>query len=321
MVKRYIFDRKKEAFVPMKLGVKGVLWTGLRYLLACAFAGVLFYVVFALAFSTDREKLLEKENSLLAAERDSLSEALSLVEGTVGNLRVRDREIYNNIFSADPPNYIVEARDTLLPENAELVQQDESDLVWDAYAVTSRAESRAQQVSEWISGIEAAFAADGFTPASIPSIAPVRNFSPIQTGASVGKKVNPFYKNVREHTGLDLVAPAGTDVLCSADGKVVKVTKSEKGMGNTVTVEHAGGFRTFYAHLGKVSVSEGQTVRQGRVLGEVGQSGSTFAPCLHYEVLRDGIRQDPVNFFFADLDPATYRDMMIVALTTGQSMD
>lgn len=321
MAKRYIFDRKKEAFVPKRLGVKGVLWAALGYLLACAVAGVLFYVVFALAFSTDREKLLEKENRLLAAERDSLSEALSLVEGTVGNLRIRDREIYNNIFSADPPNYIVEARDTLLPENAELAQLDQADLVWDAYAVTSRAESRAQQVSEWLAGIEAAFAADGFTPASIPSIAPVRNFSPIQTGASVGKKVNPFYKNVREHTGLDLVAPAGTDVLCSADGKVVKVTRSEKGMGNTVTVEHAGGYRTFYAHLGKVSVSEGQSVRQGRVLGEVGQSGSTFAPCLHYEVLRDGVRQDPVNYFFADLDPATYRDMMIVALTTGQSMD
>ena len=321
MAKRYIFDRKQEAFVPKKLGVKGVLWAGLRYLLASLFAAVLFYAVFALAFDTDREKLLVKENRLLAAQRDSLTEALSLVEGTVGNLRIRDREIYNNIFNADPPNYIVEARDTLLPEGSELAQQDESDLVWDAYAVASRAESRARQVSEWIAGIEAAFAAEDFSPEAIPSIAPVRNFSPIQTGASVGKKVNPFYKNVREHNGLDLVAPAGTEVLCSADGKVVKVTKSEKGMGNTVTVDHAGGFRTFYAHLGKVNVSEGQSVRQGRVLGEVGQSGSSFAPCLHYEVLRDGVRQDPVNYFFADLDPATYRDMMIVALTTGQSMD
>lgn len=321
MADRFIFDRKQEAFVPKRLGVKGVLWVGLRYLLASVFAAVLFYVVFALSFSTDREKLLEKENRLLAAQRDSLVEGLSIVDGTVGSLRIRDREIYNNIFSADPPNYIVEARDTLLPEDPELAQLDEADLVWDAYAVANRAESRAQQVSEWIAGIEEAFSADGFSPASIPSIAPVRNFSPIQTGASVGKKVNPFYKNVREHNGLDLVAPAGTEVLCSADGKVVKVTKSVKGMGNTVTVDHAGGFRTVYAHLGKVSVNEGQAVRQGRVLGEVGQSGSTFAPCLHYEVLRDGVRQDPVNYFFADLDPATYRDMMIVALTTGQSMD
>ena len=64
-----------------------------------------------------------------------------------------------------------------------------------------------------------------------------------------------------------------------------------------------------------------RSLKQGAVLGKVGQSGSCFAPCLHYEVLRDGFAQDPVNYFFAELDPATYRDMMIVALTTGQSMD
>lgn len=321
MAKRFIFDRKKAAFIPKKPGVKGVLWAVVRYLLASLFAAVLFYAVFALAFSTERETLLEKENDLLAAERDSLAAELSLIEGTVGSLRIRDREIYNNIFNADPPNYIVEARDTLLDNATDLAQLDESDLVWDAYAMTSRAESRALQVSQWIAEIDDYITAEAFSPASIPAVAPVRNFTPIQTGASVGKKVNPFYKNVREHTGLDLVAPAGTEVLCTADGKVTKVDRREKGMGNTVTIEHKDGFSTFYAHLGKVGVSAGQTVRQGAVIGEVGQSGSSFAPCLHYEVLRGGIPQDPVNYFFAELSPTTYRDMMIIALTTGQSMD
>ena len=318
---KYVFDRNKSAFVRKKYGVKGVLLAILSYLLASLFVAVLFYAVFALAFNTDREKLLLKENRMLAAERDSLVRELDLVEGTIGSLRIRDREIYNNIFTTDPPNYIVEARDTLLPDEAELEQLTETDLVWDAYAVTNRAESRALQVSQWIAEIEATMASEDFTPAAIPAIAPVRGFSPIQTGASVGKKVNPFYKNVRMHNGLDLVAPAGMEVLCSADGKVVKVEHSEKGMGNTVTVEHPGGFRTYYAHLGKVNVSAGQNVRQGGVLGEVGQSGSSFAPCLHYAVLRGGVPQDPVNYFFADLDPDTYRDMMVIALTTGQSMD
>lgn len=321
MAKRFIYDRKKAAFVPKKPGMKGVLWAVIRYVLASVFAAVLFYVVFALAFSTDREKLLEKENALLMAERDSLVEELALVEGTVGSLRIRDREIYNNIFNADPPNYIVDARDTLLTDAPDLERLDEADLVWDAYAMTSRAESRVQQVSQWLSEIEETFASESFSPASIPAIAPVRNFTPIQTGASVGKKVNPFYKNVREHTGLDLVAPPGTEVLCTADGKVLKVERKEKGMGNTVTIEHKDGYSTFYAHLGKVSVSAGQNVRQGAVIGEVGQSGATFAPCLHYEVQRGGVTRDPVNYFFAEISPETYRDMMIVALTTGQSMD
>ena len=321
MSNKYIFDRKQGAFVPKKLGFRGVLYAIVRYLLASVFVAVLFYLVFALVFSTEREKRLEKENRLLVAECDSLTEELSLIEGTVGSLRIRDREIYNNIFNADPPNYIADARDTLLAEGLEDELANESDLIWDTYALASRTESRAQQVSQWIAEIEASLAADSYQPASVPSVAPLRNFTPIQVGASVGKKVNPFYKNVREHTGLDLVALSGTEVLCTADGRVVKVDNSEKGMGHTVTVEHGDGYRTFYAHLGKVSVSAGQSVRQGDVLGEVGQSGSCFAPCLHYEVLRDGIPQDPVNYFFADLDPVTYRDVMVIAQTTGQSMD
>lgn len=82
----------------------------------------------------------------------------------------------------------------------------------------------------------------------------------------------------------------------------------------------AGG-TSVYAHLDAIRVSVGQTLRQGAVIGTVGQTGSCFAPCLHYEVRRGDFVQDPVNYFFAELTPENYRDMMIVALTTGQSMD
>ena len=318
---RYVYDRKTGGFVPRKPGLKGFLFAVLRWTLAVAAVAVLFYLVFALVFNTEREALLKKENKLLSEQLEGLNEELSLVEGTVENLRIRDRKIYNEIFNADPPNYIVEARDTLLQGWEDMDQIGESDLVWDAFAIASRAESRARQVSEWIAEIEAVFASEDFDPVSIPSVVPVENFSPMQTGASVGKKVNPFYKTVHEHTGLDLVAPAGTVVRCTADGKVVKAEKKEKGMGNTVVIEHAGGFRTVYSHLASIGVNAGQSVRQGQPIGEVGQSGSSFAPCLHYEVIRGGVHQDPLNYFFAELDPPTYRDMTIVALTTGQSMD
>ena len=318
---RYVYDKKHKAFVPRRLGVKSLVFAVLRYLIAVVFVAVLFYLVFAMVFSTDREMLLRKENKLLEAQLDSLDRRLYAVELAVENLRIRDRKIYNDLFSSDPPNYIVEARDTLIRNWEDFEKVGESDLVWDAFAMASRAEIRARQVSEWLSDIESVFGSDDFEPSSIPSIVPLANFSPLQTGASVGKKVNPFYKTVHDHQGIDLLAPVGTPVRCSADGKVARTTKTEKGMGNTVVVEHPGGFRTVYSHLKSISVSEGQKVGQGQQIGEVGQSGTTFAPCLHYEVLRGGVRQDPLNYFFAELDPSAYRDMTIVALTTGQSMD
>lgn len=318
---RYVYDEKSGTFVPLRLTFKRVLGAVVRYTLATALAAVVFYLVLALVLSTDRERVLEREQDLLTEEYASLSAQLDEVENTVGYLQVRDRDIYRELFSADPPNYIIEVQDTLLQLGAELELMDEGDLIWDAYALTNRVESAASQVSKWLSEIDTLLAGGSIEPTGIPSIVPVKPFSPMQTGASVGKKVTPFFKTIREHTGLDLVVPAGTTVRSSADGKVVKVVKTEKGMGNQVTVEHKYGHKTLYAHLGTIKVSEGQTLRQGDVIGTVGSSGSCFAPCLHYEVQRGDFIQDPVNYFFAELSPTTFREMMIVALTTGQSMD
>ena len=317
---KFVYDTKKGAFVPRRLTLKGVTVAVLRYAGLILLSSLIFYLVFALAFSTDRERQLEREHQLLAEEYASLSAQLDRVEDVVGNLQVRDREIYRELFNADPPNYLIAAQDTLL-QRGDLEEMSESDLVWDAYALTNRVESTASQVSRWLSEIDTLLSGGSVVPTAIPSIVPVQPFSPLQTGASLGKKVTPFYKTIREHTGIDLVVPAGTTVRSSADGKVVQVVKSEKGMGNQVTVEHKYGVQTLYAHLNTVKVSVGQNVRQGDVLGTAGQSGSCFAPCLHYEVQRGGFLQEPVNYFFAELDPATFREMMIVALTTGQSMD
>lgn len=318
---KYVFDREKGEFVPKRASFWQILLSVVRYIFAAAFCAVLFYCVFALAYSTEEEKMLERENRALASEYASLSAQLDLLDGAVGHLRSRDREIYRDLFNADPPNYLVEARDTLLSGAVDPEDMAESDLVWDAYALTNRIESTASMVSRTLAEMDTLLSGGTVVPTAIPSRVPLAGFSPVQTGASTGKKVHPFYKNIREHTGIDLVAPTGTPVLCSADGKVSQVVRSEKGMGNQVTVDHKGGFRTTYSHLDGIRVSVGQNLRQGDRIGTVGQTGSCFAPCLHYEVLRDGEYQDPVNYFFAELDPVTYRDMMIVALTTGQSMD
>ena len=318
---KYVYDSETGTFQPKRTSLKEVLLRILTYLAATLLAAAVFYLVFALAFSTDREKLLERESRLLEAEHAELSGRLDLLEEAIGHLQERDRDIYHDLFSAEPPNYLLVTQDTLARTAEELEELPESDLVWDVYALVKRMESSASQVSRQLTEIDTAFSGGGIVPTAIPSIVPLRSFSPVQTGASVGKKVNPFYKTIREHTGIDLMAPSGTPVRCTADGQVLEVVRSEKGMGNEVTVTHKGGFRTVYAHLDNIRVSPGQSLRQGALIGTVGQSGSCFAPCLHYEVRRDGVPQDPVNYFFAELTPTTYRDMMIVALTTGQSMD
>jgi murein DD-endopeptidase MepM/ murein hydrolase activator NlpD len=124
-----------------------------------------------------------------------------------------------------------------------------------------------------------------------------------------------------KHNGLDLIAPAGEPVYAVADGVVKDVVKSRKGLGNVVVIDHGNGYVTRYAHLADIEVRKGRRVRMGARIGYVGVSGNSFAPHLHYEVQRDTLVLDPVNHFFASVTPDEYLNMLIMSVTTGQSMD
>ena len=150
---------------------------------------------------------------------------------------------------------------------------------------------------------------------------PMRDFTFAQTGASTGDRINPFYKVPMKHNGLDIIAPTGEPVYAVADGVVKEVIKSRKGLGNVVSIDHGNGYVTRYAHLSDIETRKGRKVRRGARLGYVGVSGNSFAPHLHYEVLRDTLVLDPVNHFFASVTPEEYMNMLIMSVTTGQSMD
>jgi murein DD-endopeptidase MepM/ murein hydrolase activator NlpD len=123
------------------------------------------------------------------------------------------------------------------------------------------------------------------------------------------------------HGGLDLIASDGEPVYAAADGVVKSVVKSRKGLGNVVEIEHGGGYVTRYAHLADIEVSKGRKVRRGTRVGYVGMSGNSFAPHLHYEVVRDTVVLDPIHNFFASVTPDEYVNMLIMSASTGQSMD
>jgi murein DD-endopeptidase MepM/ murein hydrolase activator NlpD len=99
------------------------------------------------------------------------------------------------------------------------------------------------------------------------------------------------------------------------------VTRSRKGLGNVVEIDHGNGYVTRYAHLADVEVRKGRELKKGSRIGYVGVSGNSFAPHLHYEVMRDTLVMDPVNHLFASVTPDDYMNMLIMAASTGQSLD
>lgn len=318
---KFVYNKEKLRFDPKKNSVGRVFGIIGKYLLLSILAAVLYYLVFALFFNTETEKKIKAENDYLISEYDSMREKVDLLDNAVSNLRIRDKELYRDVFNSDPPQISFLGDDSSQVDIEYIESQPEHSLIWDTYAKTVRVDNIVLHTNRWIQTIQNKLDQNGLNPQCIPSIIPIKNMSPAQAGASVGDKVNPFYKTIRFHSGIDLMAPVGTEVRATADGIVASVKRSNKGEGNSIAIDHGGGITTKYTHLSDIFVRQGQPIKQGRVIARVGVTGTSFAPHLHYEVIRDKVAVDPMNYFFAELDPASYREMLAISLNTGQSMD
>ena len=284
-------------------------------------AAVAFYGLYSLLLTSPREKALQEENAYLKEHYASLLERSELVDDVLDGLEERDSKIYNNIFDINPPSaealYGTDPEARLLRFYAEGEQQ----LIEESHDALDGLCHTAAQVDRQIRAITEQIEGDNFEKNNFPSLIPLRNFTIAQTGATVGRKINPFFKTLSMHGGIDLMAPYGTEVLATGGGKVVEVLRQGRGMGNLVIIDHGDGLRTVYAHLSDIYVAINQKVQRGKVIGKVGNSGASFASALHYEVRKNGRAVDPVNYFFGSLSPAVYSEMLLIANTTGQSLD
>ena len=316
MNSQYIFDKDDIKFRKKRTSVWAVIRKILVFFVATVSMAVLYYAVFAVFFSTDEEQRLRDENRMYEREFPALEEKEQLVSDVIEGLMLKDDRIYEEIFHTSAPNMDPLSTIGFLSGMDSI---PDSDIVLYADRKITGVEASAEKVEETFRRVMQALSDSGFVMP--PMSNPLDDFSFAQTGASVGDKINPFYKVSIRHNGLDMIAPAGQPVHASADGVVSNITRSRKGLGNVVEIDHGNGYTTRYAHLADIEVSKGRKVKKGTRIGYVGVSGNSFAPHLHYEVIKDTVVMDPVNYMFASVTPEEYVNMLVMSVTTGQSMD
>lgn len=120
-----------------------------------------------------------------------------------------------------------------------------------------------------------------------------------EVSSHFGMRFHPIYKKKKMHQGIDFKAPMGTPVYATADGVIekAKLGTEGKGYGKHVVIKHDDDFQSLYAQLSEIKVKPGQSVKQGDLIGLVGSSGMSTAPHLHYEVIKNGKKVDPVDYF------------------------
>jgi murein DD-endopeptidase MepM/ murein hydrolase activator NlpD len=127
----------------------------------------------------------------------------------------------------------------------------------------------------------------------IPSLSPIK--AKYRLSSKFGNRFHPTLFRWQFHNGVDMACPTGTSIYAPANGLVVKAGWS-KGYGNYIKIKHGNGYETVYGHLSKISVKNGQKLKKGHVIGQVGSTGQSTGPHLHYEVLKNNKRVNPSGY-------------------------
>ena len=157
--------------------------------------------------------------------------------------------------------------------------------------------------------------------AAIPSIQPVKNNDLTRIASGFGIRTDPFDKSRKMHKGMDFAAPRNTPVYAASNGKIVRADSRSIGYGKHIRIDHGYGFVTLYAHLNSYNVKRGQTVNKGDIIGFVGNTGRSKGLHLHYEVIKDGKSVNPVNYFYGNLTPDEFDEVLKISVQENQSLD
>lgn len=273
-------------------------------------------------YETPRTKAVARENQRLLTQLRLMQKDLDDIEKVLDDIQQRDDNIYRVIFETEPiPSSIRKAGFGGVNKYAHLENMNNSELVIStARKLDIVAKQAYIQAKSYEEVLKLAVDKEKML-AAIPAIQPVSNKDLKRTGSGWGFRIHPIYKIRKFHYGIDFTAPVGTEIYSTGDGVVTEVATSKVGYGNYIQVDHGYGYSTLYAHLHKINVKKGQKVRRGDVIGTVGNSGTSTAPHLHYEVHRNGQAVNPQNYFYMDLTPEEYEKMIALSSNMGQSFD
>lgn len=296
-------------------------WMGSGMMVIALTGGVLLFVYYTNIFDSPKEKQQARELAKMQFEYEMLDERLDNFEAILRGLQVRDDNIYRVIFEAEPiPESVREAGFGGSNKYRALELYENSDLM---ISTATRLDKLSKQLyiqSKSYDEVNKMIKNKTEMLASIPAIQPIANKDLQRIASGFGYRMHPIYKTTRMHAGIDFTAPTGTDIYCTGDGVVVEADNAH-GYGRKVVVDHGFGYKTIYAHMKEFKVRKGQKVKRGDVLGTVGSTGLSTAPHLHYEVVRNGVKIDPINYFYNDLTPEEYERVIELATQHNQSFD
>jgi len=271
---------------------------------------------------TPKEKTLKRELSNMSLQYDILNKKMSQAEYVLAEVADRDNNLYRVYFETNPiPEEQRKAGFGGINRYSNLEGFDNSSLIASS---SKRLDILTKQIvvqSKSLDEIAVLAEEKGKLLEAIPAIQPVNNEDLTRMASGFGTRTDPFTKARKMHFGMDFTAPRGTPVYASGNGKVSRADNSAAGYGNHIRIDHGYGYESLYAHLYKYNVRKGQRIKRGDLIGFVGSTGRSEAPHLHYEIFKDGERINPINFYYGNLSPEEFINILRASQQENQSLD
>lgn len=321
---KYYYDTETLSYRKVERKKGKVFGLTLLFILGTLVASILLLIVYLNipGIETPKEKAYKREIDQMEFQYEMMYRQMDEITGIVKELEERDNKIYRVYFEADPISEeqrksgfggVNRYKDLEGYNNSEIIIKTKKRLDQLKKRIVVQSKSL-DEIVEYALNKEELLA-------SIPAIQPVQNDDLKRTASGYGMRMHPIYKIRRMHTGMDFSAPEGTPIFATGNARVKKVRKSRRGYGYHVVLDHGFNYETLYAHMSKISVFRGQKVKRGEIIGYVGDTGSSTAPHLHYEVLKNDRHVNPVNFYYNDLSAEDYEAMINNSALENQSLD
>lgn len=308
------YERVKQTPGQIMLKVIGFLAT------ATFFAFIIIIVAFTF-IDSPKTKKAERELRQMELNYEVLEERLVAAIHVLEELEERDDNLYRAVFEAEPISEDVRNMGYGGIERLSALNQlTKGELIKSTYNKLGQLERKLyvqsksfDEIADLIQNKEAMLAA-------IPAITPVKK-TDTWVASGFGYRIDPIYKTRKFHHGMDFSGANGLEIFATGNATVIGVRKSRRGYGNQITLDHGYGYQTSYSHLQTILVRKGQKVKRGEIIGLMGSTGKSTAPHLHYEVIKDNKKVNPIYFFYNDLSPEEYDELIKLVDSNKQSFD
>ena len=319
--KKYKINPETLAMEQVEHGFRyWVRQTGI-YILAGIVIGILFLYFFLTFFPSPREKQLLREKASLESQLEVLNNQVDQMQVVMTDLQQRDDNLYRVLFGAEPiPLSVRQGAQRKIDYYEQLAQMTNSELAADLALKVDLLEKEIYVQAKSYDEVAQMAKEQEIRMENIPAIQPVMNKDLKRVASGYGMRIDPVYHVRKFHQGMDFTAPTGTEVFATGNAKV-DFAGWKQGYGNTVILDHGYGYKTLYAHLYKTLVRKGQKVRRSDIIALVGNTGKSTGPHLHYEVRLNNKPVDPRNYYFYDLSPEEYDQMIQLSNNFGQMLD